>query len=919
MKSKFKLKKLLCYFIFSIFVFGFGGEMVKADLFGTRGTVYLGDKYFQWKYNTVNNQDSYCIDSSSGAPNGWNLNSVLNTAVIPSDKIQPVINILAASRNMDFGLDNSHKYAITQAAVWYTVNGTTYNGLPQYLYNMVKTSSTYSGAWEYLMEAAKQDASTQPDHITIDAVNNKLYVDGEYMFSQDVTLNVSSHVSIYEPHSTPSVGACILYNNECTNSADIPANTVFKVRVNKPSDMSGTIDAAVKAESIEQYTKYSLETYAGPGIANGKIQDMVTLTSQPKTLSHLRKFVGEYVNFKQIQIQKIDSETGQKVAGATLEIIDENNNSMGIFTSTGVGEDNPKVDLPVGKYYLKEKSQPSGYYHNPEQVEFNVVEESGSLVVKDKDGNVIPDSIPTIQIKNDSVKIKFRKVDNMGNPVPGVRIEIISYATASTYLGNEGNLLCAITDSDGYLTQNCPGDKNTNNAKSSGEYTLGVDFGAASDIYRIREYCEVDACKPFLKPGTTTGEVYGFSQSFSQGFQVYNSGLHLFLDTPTLYTTYLPASGNRTNKVTVVNIVNNYHLNISKTDVTTGSEVAGAKLVITDLEKPSGEHEIGDLKLDGVIDEWTSGTEPHTFLGIVPNHRYRLTELTPPNGYVRMSTSVDFEMDVDGNVKVYDIETGEEIESLRGTNYNLLITNDYTKAVFSKTSAVTGEELPGAHLKICTEKSYNSAVSLLGNGNLCISDKEEWSWVSSATPNQIDRLPVGRYYMIEEIAPEGYVKQTNAVGFEILETGNVQEIQPFINEPTKVVISKKDMTSGEEIGGAHLQIVRKDDRTVVEEWDSVAGQSHEVDALPYGEYILIETLPANNYQEGMIIDGNIVNEYEFSISEDNNVINIDVYNQLLTDVPSTGISTLNLFAIGGLMIFAGYETIKIYRRKALNS
>ena len=42
-------------------------------------------------------------------------------------------------------------------------------------------------------------------------------------------------------------------------------------------------------------------------------------------------------------------------------------------------------------------------------------------------------------------------------------------------------------------------------------------------------------------------------------------------------------------------------------------------------------------------------------------------------------------------------------------------------------------------------------------------------------------------------------------------------------------------------------------------------------------------------------------------------IGIEVLN-----APNTGLSTLNLFAIGGLMVLAGYETIKIYRRKALN-
>ena len=67
----------------------------------------------------------------------------------------------------------------------------------------------------------------------------------------------------------------------------------------------------------------------------------------------------------------------------------------------------------------------------------------------------------------------------------------------------------------------------------------------------------------------------------------------------------------------------------------------------------------------------------------------------------------------------------------------------------------------------------------------------------------------------------------------------------------------------------------------------------------------------------MIIDGQIVNEYEFYIGDKEGDVNIDLNLEVL-NAPNTGLSTLNLFAIGGLMIFAGYETIKIYRRKALN-
>ena len=81
---------------------------------------------------------------------------------------------------------------------------------------------------------------------------------------------------------------------------------------------------------------------------------------------------------------------------------------------------------------------------------------------------------------------------------------------------------------------------------------------------------------------------------------------------------------------------------------------------------------------------------------------------------------------------------------------------------------------------------------------------------------------------------------------------------------------------------------------------------------------MVETQRPEGFQEGMIIDGELVNEYAFSVSNEISELEIDAYIQVM-NAPNTGISTLNLFAIGGLMVFAGYETIKIYRRKALNN
>ena len=67
------------------------------------------------------------------------------------------------------------------------------------------------------------------------------------------------------------------------------------------------------------------------------------------------------------------------------------------------------------------------------------------------------------------------------------------------------------------------------------------------------------------------------------------------------------------------------------------------------------------------------------------------------------------------------------------------------------------------------------------------------------------------------------------------ETGEVQKVE-MQDDQTKVSISKKDITTGEEIEGAKLQI--HEEGNVVEEW--ISGEEHLIEYLPTGTYTLHE-------------------------------------------------------------------------------
>ena len=83
--------------------------------------------------------------------------------------------------------------------------------------------------------------------------------------------------------------------------------------------------------------------------------------------------------------------------------------------------------------------------------------------------------------------------------------------------------------------------------------------------------------------------------------------------------------------------------------------------------------------------------------------------------------------------------------------------DDVTKVEISKTD-IAGEELPGAKLTILDE-----------NGEVVE------SWTSTEEPHYIEMLPIGKYTLHEESAPEGYLVAED-VAFEVKDTGEIQKV-----------------------------------------------------------------------------------------------------------------------------------------------
>ena len=168
-----------------------------------------------------------------------------------------------------------------------------------------------------------------------------------------------------------------------------------------------------------------------------------------------------------------------------------------------------------------------------------------------------------------------------------------------------------------------------------------------------------------------------------------------------------------------------------------------------------------------------------------------------------------------------DVNIGDKIDLKLDINTSVEIT---------KTDATTSKELAGAHLVVKNAKG-------------AIVDE----WTSTNEVHVIKNLVPGKYTLTETIAPEGYTKSEETIGFEVYADGTVTKVE-MKNYPKKdVSISKQDATTGKELPGATL--VLKDSKgKVVDEW--VSGDTpHKVKVkLQAGKYTLTETIAPEGYE-----------------------------------------------------------------------
>lgn len=908
-----KFLKLLCFAFIAFFVIGFGGESVSAAPSSIKikaGASFSFGNHSFWvkKVNGGDLDDEYafCLNSNKYIP-GVNTTLALNNSILSSSKKATVKRILKKAYELglndssnSYNLSQKEFYGVTQMAVWNAVYGTKKGGYISVYRNWVNKKQGRIDLFRDLKTISKTVETKVYDITFSGSSTMSEQPGGEWLVSGDQTVNAKNISTALTLSVQTSDTQISIDNGEWVTTGAIQSGHTFKMRVRKPSGPSGTVTGTVNVTSGQFVYDWDLSLYKNS--SNSSIQSMSVLTPKKKSVSKPLSLTSDYTNETKVSVEKVDHDTGRKVAGATIGLYRSGEQEpFRTIISTGENEANEEIYLPVGNYYIKEIEAPRSYVLNDTPVEFSVINDSGTIKVTQNNVEV-PNA--TLSIDNVRKVVKFRKVDsNTGQGIEGARIEIHSFGLLVAGFSEQESLwICAITDQDGYLTRPCTNLDNPDNYyNNQGEY-------------HIQDH----------------GGIYYVTESFKEGYYAADfddTYIDLYIDPDLAFTNSDYIEIDDENSLITITLKNDRYIDVSKKDITGSNEIPGAEMAIYEANDEDSkiffeqDDEVGVIE---PLDSWTSTNEPHRFVGLEPNHTYVLVEDQAPEGYVRIRTRIYFEVDASGNVQVTN-QDGELITDGVTTNkYKLNLLNDYTKITISKQDMVTNEEVPGAHIKLCTDAEYNA-------GETAELDLKDYTcsieWDSTDTPHEIDMLAPGDYYLIETIAPSGYARKTSAVKITVKEESGIQPFE-FENQPIRIKVSKVDQVTGKAIVGAKLQILNAADRSVAKTntgaeltWIS-DGNDWIITGLPVGDYILVEIDTPDGYEEGMIIgengdnkgsEGKIIQEYAFSITGKENVefeLNVPVIN-----VPKTGLSTLNLFAIGGLLVFAGYETIKIYRKR----
>ena len=587
----------------------------------------------------------------------------------------------------------------------------------------------------------------------------------------------------------------------------------------------------------------------------------------------------------ELSVEKQDAETGKVLKGATFGLYNKEAISSGDkvivkadtllqeITSNEKGKAAFTLDLPLGRYYVKELQAPAGYVSSDEILEFDATYQGqdvktiklksvkknqpttvevtkvdittgteldgASMSVLDKDGNVIdswtsvkdsPHVIKRLQVGKTYIlreelapygylratDVEFTISDTaevqkvkMEDEVPVARLLVNKKGEFLDSVSLLDNAKGMIEHLFNYVTGNLT--DVTFNVYAA-EAIRAAD-GVSADYYAADELVgsiTTDGNGIAQMDNLPLGRYYIVEKETSHGYVLDNEPRYVDLTYRDQDTPLVTYSADWQNARQRVQV------EVLKKEKDSDKVLSGAIFGLYAADDIVSSKGKVLLAKDTLIELKTTDEDGKIqFVADLPvDSRYYIKELAAPDGYVTDQEPQEFTFEYQGS----------------GTNvaeYAFTFEDEQTTVELSKADLTDKKELPGASLKV-TDEDGNTVDE----------------WVSKEEAHIIKGLIVGKKYKMTETKPaDGYVT-AESIEFTVENTKEVQKHQ-MLDDVTKVEISKKDITDSSEVPGAKLIILDKDGKKV-ESWTST-DKPHMVEKLPVGEYTLREEQAPDGY------------------------------------------------------------------------
>lgn len=213
--------------------------------------------------------------------------------------------------------------------------------------------------------------------------------------------------------------------------------------------------------------------------------------------------------------------------------------------------------------------------------------------------------------------------------------------------------------------------------------------------------------------------------------------------------------------------------------------------------------------------------------------------------------------------------------------YKTLIENKLktTQYEFTKTDYSTDETLPNTKMEIYTvDNEFVFAGETDKNGKIVI-----------------ERLPIGKYYILEKEAPEGYLINDEKMYFEV--TGEDKVIKSTMKDEKitgTLEFTKTDFSESVTLPNTTIEIYNDKDELVYTGTTDENGKI-VIEKIPYGKYYILEKEAPKGYTLN-------TEKMPFEIKEDGEIVKCSMKDEKIIEVPNTEKNEFPTAEVGSILL-----------------